>query len=1060
MNITELSVKRPTAIIMLIVLLIGMGALGFMNLGANFLPASNVPIVTISSTYPGAGSEEIEKDIIKPFENAVASVSGIDRINSVAGDDYGYTIVMFKMSADANTSLVDTQKAIDSIMGELPEEATVPVIRKIDMNAEPVLTLAVSGSSSYEELYSKVDKLKKSLENLSGIGDVTITGAQEKELSIALDKTRLEYYGIGVNAIISLLRAENINIPAGTLREDTRNRMVRVTAEFENIEQIKDLRIPVVGGAVRLGDIAGIELKYPGAKEIIRLNGVTSIGLEIKKQSDANIVETANLAKAQIEKFKNSERGSVNIVIAEDSTYFINTSLDETTRNILEGILTTSIILLLFLRRWRSSLIVLIAIPTSIISTFFMMYVFKFTFNIVSLLGIAMCVGILVDDSIVILENIDRHIKMGKAPKVAAIDGRREIGLAAVAITLCDVVVFAPVAFMTDLVGQFLKEFGLTVVFATLFSLLVSFTLTPMLAAFMNKEKGHTSAGSNTLKRGMSLFDREVNKNRDKNDEKKPGRFARLFDRIIVHRYRQLLIWSLGNRWKIIGLVAAGIVISISMIPAGLIQAEFLPVIDQGKFTIDMNLTPWSTLKQTQSKVEEVENYLKSLPEVTDYLTIIGTRDNSAAAKIKVKLNGKNQRKKTQTQLTAEVRNWSKKMTGVELSVTEGSILERTSIDSNKPIAINLTGPDPDVLQQIAEDVEKAVKEVPGTVDVTNSLNARRPDISVVVDKVAAAEYGVTSQAAAALLRIAIEGVDAGVFRKEGSEYDIKLRFKEEQVKTVEDIRSIMLASSYGTPLELGRIANVKDSDSPREITRKDRQQLVMVTSNIQGRVQGGVVKDIQAKLAGLNLPYGYAIEYGGDQSMMSTSFSALIKALIASVILVYMVLVVLYESYLTPVIRMLSLPCGIIGALLAMAIFGKAMNIMALIGVIMLDGIASKNGTLLIDYTNTLMKRGLPLREALLEAGVTRIRPIIMTSVTMIFGMLPAALSYGNGSEMKSGMALVLIGGLAASTILTPLVIPVVYTLIDDFRRKISHKQSNRDFQGDSPGDSMEVIE
>ncbi len=1035
MNITELSVKRPTAIIMLIVLLIGIGVVGFMNLGANFLPASNIPVVTITSTYPGAGSEEIEKDIVKPFENAVASISGIDRITSVAGDGYGHTIVMFKMSADANTSIVDTQKAIDGIRGELPEDATAPVIRKIDMNADPILTLAISGNSSYEELYSKVDKLKKSLENLSGIGEVTITGAQDKELSIALDKTKLEYYGIGVNTVISLLRAENINIPAGTLKEDTRNRMVRVTAEFENVDQIKDLRIPVSGGAVRLGDIADIALKYPEDKEIIRLNGVASIGLEIKKQSDANIVETANLAKAQIEKFENSEKGSVKIIIAEDSTYFINTSLDETTRNILEGILTTSIILLLFLRRWRSSLIVLIAIPTSIISTFFMMYMFKFTFNIVSLLGIAMCVGILVDDSIVILENIDRHIKMGKAPKTAAIDGRREIGLAAVAITLCDVVVFAPVAFMTDIVGQFLKEFGLTVVFATLFSLLVSFTLTPMLAAFMHK--------------------REAVRHSDK-PEKKPGRFTQFFDRIVIHRYRRLLVWSLGNRWKILALVIAGIIISVLMIPAGLVQAEFLPVIDQGKLTVDMNLTPWSTLKQTQAKVEEVENYLKSIPEVTDYLSIIGTTDNPAAAKIKVRLKTKNERKKTQSQLAAEIRNWSKGMTGVEFSVTEASLLERTSIDSTKPIAINLTGPDLDVLQKIAGDVEKAVKEVPGTVDVTNSINARRPDISVLVDKVAAAEYGVTSQTAASLLRIAIEGADAGVFRKDGNEYDIKLRFKEEQVKTVEDIRSIMLTSSYGTTLELGRIASVKDSDSPREITRRDRQQLVMITSNIQGRIQGGVVKDIQAKLVNLSLPYGYAIEYGGDQSMMSSSFSALIKALIASVILVYMVLVVLYESYLTPVIRMLSLPCGIIGALLAMAIFGEAMNIMALIGVIMLDGIASKNGTLLIDYTNTLMKRGLPLREALLEAGVTRIRPIIMTSVTMIFGMLPAALSFGNGSEMKSGMALVLIGGLAASTLLTPLIIPVVYTLIDDLRKKISQKRSSRNL----PAGTMEVKE
>jgi HAE1 family hydrophobic/amphiphilic exporter-1 len=1025
MNITELSVKRPTAIIMLIVLMVGIGVIGYMNLGANFLPASNIPIITVSSTYPGAGSEEIEKDIVKPMEDAVASISGIDGIRSVAGDGYGYTIIQFKMSADVNTSIIDVQKAIDGILGELPEDATTPVIRKIDLNAEPILTLAISGGGSYEELYSKADKLKKSLENLSGVGNVTITGAQEKELDIALDKSKTEYYGIDAGAVLSLLKAENINIPAGNIKEETRSRMVRVAAEFTSIEQIKDLRIPVRGGQVRLGDISDIELKYPDDETLVRLDGVPSIGIKIQKQSDANIVETANLVKSQIDKFRASDNSGVKIIIAEDATYFINSSLSETTRNILEGILTTAIILMLFLRRWRSSLIVLIAIPTSIVSTFFMMYMFKFTFNIVSLLGIAMCVGILVDDSIVVLENIDRHIGMGKIPKLAAVEGRREIGLAAVAITLCDVVVFAPVAFMTDLVGQFLKEFGLTVVFATLFSLLVSFTLTPMLAAYLHKKEektGGEAAG------------------------KKAGRFSKLFEKIVVVRYRKLLKWSLDNRWKIIVLVTAGIIVSVAMIPAGFIQAEFLPSIDQGKLTIDANLTPWSTLEQTDGKVKEIEDHLKSMPEVSGYLTTVGGENNPATAQIKVRLKDKNQRSKSQSALAAEIRQWSKGMTGVELSVTESSIIDRTSVDSTKKIAINITGPDQEVLQQLAGEVEKAVKSVPGTVDVSNSISARKPDISVVIDKLAAAGYGVTSYNAASVLRIAIEGADAGVFRSDGNEYDINLHFRKDQIKTTGDIGSVRVAASSGAPLELGCIARITDTDSPREITRKDRQQLVTIAANIQGRVQGGVSKDIEAKLQNLDMPYGYSIQYGGDQEMMTSSFDALIKALIASVILVYMILVVLYESYLTPVIRMLSLPCGIIGALLMMAVFGKALNIMSLIGIIMLDGIASKNGTLLIDYTNTLMKRGLPLREALIEAGTTRIRPIIMTSVTMMFGMLPTALSIGDGSELKSGMAIVLIGGLAASTILSPLLIPVVYTLIDDLKRKVSRKKRAAD--------------
>jgi HAE1 family hydrophobic/amphiphilic exporter-1 len=1028
MNITELSVKRPTAIIMLIILLVGIGAMGYMNLGANLLPSSNIPVITITSTYPGAGSEEIEKDIIKPIEDAVATISGIDNIRSVSGDGYGHTIVQFKMSADPNIAIIDVQKAIDGMLGKLPEDATIPVIQKFDVNAEPVLTLAVSGGSSYEELYSKADKLKKSLENLSGVGNVTITGAQEKELSIALDKSKVEYYGIDANTVLSLLKAENLNIPAGTVEENSRNRTVRVKAEFESIEEVEDLRIPVRGGQIRLADISGIELAYPEDETLVRLNGKPAIGIEVQKQSDANIVETANLLKEQIEKFKASDQSGVNIIIAEDSTYFINSSLNETARNIIEGIITTSIILMLFLRRWRSSLIVLIAIPTSIVSTFFMMYLFHFTFNIVSLLGIAMCVGILVDDSIVVLENIDRHINMGKAPRIAAVEGRREIGLAAVAITLCDVVVFAPVAFMTDMVGQFLKEFGLTVVFATLFSLFISFTLTPMMAAHLHKAKGKTGEGAG-----------------GEGAEKKPGKFANLFDRIVVSRYRSLLKWSLNNRWKLILVVVAGIAASAALIPTGVIQAEFLPGIDQGKLTIDANLTPWSTLKQADEKAKEIEAHLKAMPEVQDYLTKVGDENNPATVKIKVRMKEKNQRDKSQAELAAELRSWCNSRPGVEASVTESSVFDRTNIDSSKTIAINITGPDQDVLAQLAGEVEKAVKSVPGTVDVSNTISARKPDISVVIDRLAAAGYGVNSYNAAATLRIAIEGVNAGVYRTGGEEYDINLRYQKDQIKTAGDIRSVRVASSYGTPVELGTIARIADTDSPREILRKDRQQLVTIAANVQGRVQGGVSKDIQAKVGNIRLPYGYSIKFGGDTEMMNTSFDALIKALIASVLLVYMILVVLYESYLTPVIRMLSLPCGIIGALLAMAVFGKALNMLSLIGVIMLDGIASKNGTLLIDYTNTLMKRGLPLREALLEAGTTRIRPIIMTSVTMVFGMLPTALSIGDGSELKSGMAIVLIGGLVASTILSPLLIPVVYTLIDDFRQKLSRKKRAR---------------
>ncbi|MCR4436342.1 MAG: efflux RND transporter permease subunit [Clostridiales bacterium] len=1027
MNITEMSVKRPTAIIMAVVLFISLGVIGYTSLGANLIPEANTPILSIVTTYPGAGSQEIEKDVVKPIEDAVAGINGIDKMRSYAGDGYGYTILQFKMSVDTNAAFIDIQTALDGIAAKLPEDADKPVVHKFDINTQPMLVLSISGASSYEELYSEADRVKRAVEKVKGVGTVTLEGALEKELSIKLDKAALEYYGIGTNTVLARLKAENLNIPAGQVKQDKINQTVRVLGEFQDVNEVKDLLIPLsTGGSIRLGEVARVSMEYPEEKELLRLNGNTSIGIFIKKQSDANIVETANLVKKEIDSISKTLLPGVKLVIATDATTFINASLDETKRNVVEGVITTAIVLFLFLRRWRSSLIVLVAIPTSLITTFFMMYVFNFTFNIVSLLGLTVCIGILVDDSIVVLENISRHIQMGEDPKKAVIEGRMEIGMAAVAITLCDVVVFSPMAFMKDIVGQFFKEFGLTVVFATLFSLFISFTLTPMLAYYMYR-------GS---KKEKVFYEPDENKNTN-------SRFTQFFENQLKPRYKKFLNWALDNRWKIIGLVAAGVLASVLLIPLKLIDTEFIPGYDQGKLVIDLKLSAGSSLKQTDEKAKLVENHLKEMPEVEDYLTTVGEDNDISSANIIVKLKDKNERKKSQNELARELRAWGKQLTGMDFSVTEQSIVEQTSIDGSKPVIINITGSDQEVLRQISTKVEDVVKSVQGVVDVDNSMVSSQPEICVRIDRLAAAEYGVTAYDVATALRTAIEGTKAGVYRKSGNEYDIYVQFADGQIKTTYDVGSVKILNSMGQQVSVSQVAQVYLSDSPQEILRIDRQQAVTISANMQGRALGSINKEIGEKLKSVALPYGYEIKFGGDQSNMSSSFDSLIKALIASILLVYMILVVLYESFLTPIIRMMSLPCGIIGALVALAITGKSLNILSLIGLIMLDGLVSKNGTLLIDYTNTLMKRGLPLREALLEAGVTRLRPIIMTSVTMIVGMLPMALSLGHGSELKSGMAAVLIGGMATSTLLSPVLLPVVYTLIDDLRNYSRRKKS-----------------
>ncbi|SQC01141.1 cation/multidrug efflux pump [Clostridium tetanomorphum] len=480
------------------------------------------------------------------------------------------------------------------------------------------------------------------------------------------------------------------------------------------------------------------------------------------------------------------------------------------------------------------------------------------------------------------------------------------------------------------------------------------------------------------------------------------------------------------------------IVFSISLIPMKFINSEFIPQTDQSSLTINLSLTPGSSLNKTNEKIVQVENYLKTLPEVKDYFSTVGNNNNKASGEIIVQLVSKNQRKKSQNKIAQEVRDWGKKLPGVDFNISEKQM---GSGGSSKPIVINIMGNNSDTLKDLSNKIESLINTIPGVIDVSNSSKTKSSELKVKVDRLAASQYGVSISDVASLLRTGIEGTTAGTYRTKDDEYDIKLKFTKNEIKTTEDVGSIKITNSSGQQIPLSQIASIVQEDGQQSISREDRQDIVTVSSNIQGRVLSEVSGDINKKLKFISVPTGYSINFGGSQEQMTDAFSALIKALAASIILVYMILVVLYESFLTPFIRMLALPCAIIGALFALAITGKSLNLMSMIGLIMLDGLASKNGTLLIDYTNTLMKNGMSLKDALIESGVTRLRPIIMTSVTMIVGMLPAALSLAEGSETKSSMAVVVIGGMIVSTILSPIVLPVVYTIMDDMKKALFKK-------------------
>ncbi|MDQ7095735.1 efflux RND transporter permease subunit [Desulfosporosinus sp. PR] len=1017
MNVTEISVKKPAAMWMVVVLLVALGIIGYTNMGANLLPSMNIPVISVTTTYSGANAEDIRKDIIKPIEDAVSGISGVDTINSTAKEGYGTVTVTFKMSADMNTAYLDVQKAVDSISNTLPANADKPVLFKMDTNAIPILLLSVKGDKvGSDELYNESDIIKQQIEKIPGVGNVTISGGDKKELMIKLDKSAVEYYGISVNTLISKLNSVNVNIPGGELKQDNVDQSVRVIGQFQSITDVQNLMVPTAnGGTVRLGNIAQIGLEEPDATSLARFNGQQTMTIIVGKQSDANVVEVANSVKKELETIKKTVPAGMQMDIAFDTTTFITDSLTEVKHNLIEGVIVTALVLYAFFRSFRSSLVVLVAIPTSLIATFFMMYKLNFTLNMMSLMGLSLVVGTLVDDSIVVIESIQRHLAMGKGLIRAAIDGRMEVGMAAVAISLCDIVIFAPISLMSGMIGQYFKEFGLTIVVATMFSLLVSFTITPMLSSRLLKtEKKQTTP-----------------------EYKKEGLFGKA-----TKMYRETLLWALEHRKRVLALVIAGIVLSIALIPMGVLKTEFVPTSDQSSFTVNMKLAPGSTLKQTSDKVALLENYLHNTKEVKSYFSMVGQSGQSntdkAVAQIYVNLVPKNDRKKSQSQVAGEVRTFGKSMTGVDFDVEES----QGGGGSGKPVSISIKGDDQATLETLSKQVEDIVKSVPGVIDVGNSADIKSSELRVTMDSLAAVQAGLSTADVGNTIRMALQGTNVGVYRSNDAENDITLKFMDGQIKNVDDIKSIKITNQAGSQIPLSQVATVVRGESEPSLSREDKQDIVTIDANLQGRVLGEVTRDIQAKMSSVTLPSGYSISYGASQKNMAESFSSLGLALGASLALVYMILVVLYESFLTPAIRMVSLPCAIVGALPLLVLTGQTLNMMSFIGLIMLEGLSSKNGTLLIDYTNTLMHKGLSLKEALIESGTTRLRPIIMTSATMIVSMLPVALSIGEGSEMKKSMAIVIIGGMVMSTLLSPIVLPVVYTLMDDLKSHLSKKR------------------
>ncbi len=1011
MNITRFSIQKPVGISMIVLFFVVLGLFSFYRIGVELLPAINVPYVAVTVNYPGAGTEEVEQTVVKPLETSLSSLSNLKHITAMSRPEKAQIILEFEFWANVDTAAIDAMQAVNSAAKLLPTGVQQPVVMKRDVNALPIMEISVLADKPLAEVYQTAsDTFSERLQRAGGVSDVQLYGGRDKEIAVEVDKDKLSYFNITLDQIASRIRQENILAPAGSVYTDHSETNVRLMAQYASPAELASIHVNNgKGSGIPLSSLAVVREQDSRVSRYARTNGQDVVSLAVYKNSDANLVDTAKSVQMQLKSLE-ADYPEYRFVVVTDSAQYVENSLHNTLEALIEGLITTSLVLYLFLRGWRSTIAVLIAIPTSLIATFFVMYMAGFTFNMMSLMGMALCIGILVDDSIVVLENIHRHLKMGKDARTAAEDGRNEIGMAAIAITLCDVVVFLPIAFMTGMTGQYFRQFGLTIVFATLCSLFISFTLTPLLA-------------SRLFANGL---------------EEPKGRIWQRMERLenaALDGYGRLLHWSMANAKKVVVFVIALFIFSLALIPSGIIGAEFMPKTDESSFRINLQFPVGQSLEQTDQAAAAVEKYLASVPEVTNYLSNIGTPAGNSAS-ISVQLLDRRERRRSVWQVTDEVRAGLKELVPgalIQVSETQSSVSGVSGGGGNGggPVQIEIRGNDTDTLVKASYKMQEALGKIKGVKDIRSSYTEGTPELRLNVDREKLRFYNTSVNDLNSVFSGAISGTQAGYFKNDphnnGQDTKIYVRLKGSDGFKASDIRSIPVQAKNGL-VRLGDVAQIEDGVGPVMLRRVDKQGSINISANMTDRPLKEVLQEIEKTIKPESLGNGINYRFTGQANNMSSTFGEMAQALGLSLILVYMLLAVLYESVSTPVIRMFSLPLGMIGSLLFLAITGNTINLYSLIGVLVMDGLVAKNGTLLLDYTLTLMQQGKSAKEAIVEAGMARLKPICMTTLTMVVGMLPTALAMTAGSETRVSMAWVLIGGLLSSTFFTLIVIPIIF--------------------------------
>ena len=1018
MFLSNISIKRPVMMSMFLIVFLLFGAIGYMNMSLDLTPTVDIPYITIQTIYPGAGPKEIETQVTKKIEDAVSSISKIDQMTSYSMEGVSTIIIQFEMGKNGDIANQEVKDKIDKIINTLPEDAEKPTSEKIDLNEKPIVELILTGDLDSKELWEIADKkLKDRFSQIDGVARADISGGQQREIQVVLNDRAIFENKININQLSQILSANNLNLPGGNFKKSSQEYTVRMTGEFESLKELSETEVPTATGYKKLSDIAHIKDTGEEVRQRTSyFNNIDKFGnsdvvlISLVKNSEGNTVDIAESVAEILPEIEEILPTGCNIEMVTDKSVFIRSTVDDTISTILLGILLTGLVLLIFLHDFRSTIIVALAMPMSIISAFMLMSYAGFTQNIMSLMGLSTAVGVLVSNSVVVIENIFKHKRAGENNQTAAAIGTSEVVVAVLASTATNIAVFLPVAGMSSIVGQFFKEFALTVTFATLFSLIISFTLTPMMASLILKD--------------------------DKDGKKKSDSIGTKIENFLLRiemSYKSFLKKILqGKKISYMILLASIAMLVITFMFAGHVGFEFMPLLDEGDLKIEVELPEGYNLEQTSATLSTIEERLKKDDDVKHILISVGKINNTDQgtnmALVKIKLVDVNKRSIT-TEQTAN--NFIQELSDIPNARIRVSAVSSLGGGEQAPITFFLQGQDGVKLENYKNDILGRISHIPGLVNLNTSSRSGKPEISITPDREKIADAGLNVIDLAMQLRGALSGLVSSQYKDQGEEYDIRVMANDDAYDTPEELANLPIASG-NTTYTLSQLAKIEFSDGFSKIMHVDKYKSIQFSASTSPGVPlGDVTTVIEEKIAEINFESGYKVDWGGDAKMLKETAIDMAFTLLLAIILTYMLLAAILENLAQPLLVLGTFPLALIGVIWGLIITNLTLNIISMMAIVMLLGIVVNNAILILDYANELMSKGMNIKDALIEACPAKLRPILMSSIAIILGMLPMAMGMGDaGREMRQPMGVVSIGGLVVSTILTLVVIPAIYNI------------------------------